>query len=111
MRDIIGAQQGDPDRSWEDVAIGKFKEDIYSAITGHITNIDNKAVNEIAKIAGCPKNKGAGIVLDKKIGAHVDRGDLLCTIFAESQSKLDLAVKYHNSHPPQILGGMVLERV
>ncbi|HMF34621.1 MAG TPA: AMP phosphorylase [Candidatus Lokiarchaeia archaeon] len=111
MREIIGAQQGNPDISWKDLPVGQYQQEIFSAITGHITNVDNKSVNEIAKIAGCPKNKGAGIVLDKKVGAHVDKGELLCTIYAESSGKLELAVKYHNAHPPQILGGMVLERV
>jgi len=111
MQEIIAAQQGNPDISWKDVAVGKFKKEIYSSTSGHVTTIDNKAVNEIAKTAGCPKNKGAGIILDKKAGAHVKKGELLCTLYAESESKLEAAEKYYYLHPPQILGGMVLERI
>ncbi len=111
MREIIAAQQGNPDISWKDVPVGQFRKEIYSTAAGHVTSIINKSVNEIAKLAGCPKNKGAGIVLDKKAGSHVNKGDLMCIIYAESESKLEAAEKYYYQHPPQVLGGMVLERV
>jgi len=47
----------------------------------------------VARAAGAPKDKGAGILLNKKIGEHVDEGELLYTVYSESSVKLQNAIE------------------
>ena len=59
--------------------------------SGKIKSIDNIAIASIARVAGAPFDKGAGLYLYKKIGHKVKKGDLLFTIYAYSTDKLRLA--------------------
>jgi len=45
----------------------------------------------VARIAGAPKDKGAGLYLHKTIHERVHQGDILYTIYAENAFKLGLA--------------------
>ena len=48
-------------------------------------------MNRLARTAGAPLDKGAGIRLFSKIGDHVEKGQPLYRIHAYDQSELDLA--------------------
>jgi len=67
-------------------------------------------VVKVARAAGAPKDKGAGIVLHKKIGQHVRKGDKLFTIYAEKDWKLDQAIELAMRETPVKVSGMILER-
>jgi thymidine phosphorylase len=59
---------------------------------------------EAAKIAGAPKDKEAGILLNAKIGSVVKAGDTLFTIYSNKSSKLSDAEKFiRNSEPMAIV--------
>jgi len=79
--------------------------------TGHITAVENSHINRIAKIAGCPAAKKSGIYIHAKIGAQVQEGDVIFSIYSDSEQRLDEAVQYYNANPPQKIGGMTLERI
>ncbi len=111
MKRIIKAQGGDPEIDPENIAVGPFHKELYAEEDGYVTEVENAHVNRIAKIAGCPAAKKAGIVIEKKIGAQVKEGDLLFRIYSDSEEKLQEAVEYYNAHKPQILGGMTIERI
>ena len=53
---------------------------------GSIFHIDNKTMSKIARIAGAPRDKGAGVLLHRVRGDRVEKGDMLFTIYAESES-------------------------
>ncbi|NOZ82740.1 MAG: thymidine phosphorylase, partial [Euryarchaeota archaeon] len=53
----------------------------------------------------------AGIVLHISKGEKVRRGDVLMEIYAESEYRLEQAVKLANQLKPVTLEGMVLARV
>jgi len=55
--------------------------------------MENRIIVEIGRAAGAPKDKGAGIVFNKKNGDSVEKGELLFTVYAEKPHKLD-RVKY-----------------
>jgi len=61
---------------------------------GRVREIDNKIIAKIARMAGAPKDKSAGLYLDKKVNDIVKRGDLLYTVYTENNFKLDLVVKF-----------------
>ena len=70
----------------------------------------NERIVKIARAAGAPKDKGAGVLLFKKGGSHVKKGDVLFRIYAEKEWKLDKAIEIAMREPPIIVSGMILER-
>jgi thymidine phosphorylase len=60
---------------------------------GVVTGIDCLKMNRIARTAGAPIDKGAGIKIFKKIGDRVNKGDPLYRIYSCDASEHDLAVK------------------
>ncbi|MBI2651666.1 AMP phosphorylase [Candidatus Woesearchaeota archaeon] len=90
MKGIIKAQNGnifDADK----ISIGRFKFDVKASKKGIITKISNKDISKIARIAGAPANKGAGIYLHKHVKDKVKKNETLFTIYSESRQKLIFA--------------------
>ena len=88
MLGIIDAQGPSTCRS----EIGKLTFDIPAAADGAVAEIDCLQLNRLARTAGAPIDKGAGIKLFHKIGDRVEKGQPLYRIFACGQSELDLAI-------------------
>ncbi len=111
MKKIINAQNGDPEIKPEDIKVGPHVAKIEAEEDGFVTEVENKFINRIAKIAGCPAAKKAGIEIGQKIGQQVYKGDVIFKIFAPSEEKLQEALDYYQNHKPQIMGGMTIEKV
>ncbi|KKN14060.1 hypothetical protein LCGC14_0999960 [marine sediment metagenome] len=111
MKQIIKAQGGNPEITPEEIIVGPYVKECYSLKSGHITEVDNGIINQIAKSAGCPFSKSSGIEIIKKQGARIAEGDLIFKIYSNSQSKLKRAEKIYNQASPIILGGMMIERI
>ncbi|MHA1727240.1 MAG: AMP phosphorylase [Promethearchaeota archaeon] len=111
MKRIINAQGGDPDITPEKIEIGEFVTEMKATTSGFVTKVENKFINQIAKIAGCPAAKKSGIIIVDKIGSKVKKGDVILKIYSDSKQRLENAVEYYNSHLPQIIGGMTIERI
>lgn len=93
LREIIEHQGGDPKIKPGDIEIGKYGFDVESKKAGIVHWIDNHLLVEIARLAGSPKDKGAGIKLYKKIGDEVKKGEKLFTVYSEKSTKLSRATK------------------
>ena len=93
MREIIKAQGGNASILPEDIPLGKHLLYIRSEKSGQVIWMENRIIVEIGRGAGAPKDKGAGIVFNKKIGDRVKKGELLFTVYAEKTHKLE-RVKY-----------------
>jgi AMP phosphorylase len=93
LREIIAAQGGDPDVKPEDIEVGKEVLEIRSEETGTIQWINNRAMAQIAREAGAPKTKAAGVLLSKKLGDKVATGDVLYRIYSGNTQKLESAVR------------------
>ncbi len=74
-----GAQQ-------QTFSLGKLTREVYADRDGYVTNIDNLQLARIARLAGAPMDKGAGVDLYKKLGDKVVTGEPVYCIFAEFQS-------------------------
>ncbi|MDH5568924.1 MAG: hypothetical protein OEX98_03920, partial [Nitrosopumilus sp.] len=61
--------------------------------SGQVLWMENRIIVEIGRASGAPKDKGAGIVFNKKIGDSVEKDELLFTVYAEQSYKID-RVKY-----------------
>ncbi|MEM3570505.1 MAG: AMP phosphorylase [Candidatus Bathyarchaeia archaeon] len=104
LREIIEAQGGNPNINSEDIPIGEHKISIKSDKSGYVIWINNYVLAKIARYAGAPKDKGAGIKLYKKIGDIVKKDEILLTIYAEKESKLDNVVKLINEEKVMQIG-------
>ncbi|MEX0656376.1 MAG: thymidine phosphorylase, partial [Nitrosopumilaceae archaeon] len=93
LREIISLQGGDPNLQPSDLIVGEYFFEVKSKEEGQVLWIDNNIVVDIARAAGSPKDKGAGILFNKKQGDKVSKNDVLFTIFAEKDRKLSRAEK------------------
>jgi len=88
MKEIIEAQGGDPNIKPEDLVPGPFKYTYRAPRTGHIANIDCISVRKMARAAGAPKDKDAGMFLYKHEGESVLKDEPIFTLYAHSKEKL-----------------------
>ena len=88
MNEIIQAQG-----KQKKVSLGKLCYIVKSKNKGKIKEIDNQIIAKIARVAGAPKDKGAGIFLERHAKNKVNKGDILYTVYAENQFKLNLAIE------------------
>jgi AMP phosphorylase len=88
LREIISLQGGDADVKLEDLVPGEHKLYIRARKSGQVLWIDNNMMIEIARAAGSPKDKGAGILLSKKHGDKVHANDVLFTVYAAKSRKI-----------------------
>jgi putative thymidine phosphorylase len=89
MQDIISAQGK---RRWP--KMGREIYHVESSKMGHVREINNTIIAKIARIAGAPVDKGAGIYLSKRVPDLVKKKELLYTVYAENKVKLSLAIEY-----------------
>jgi len=111
MREIIEAQGGEPGIRSEDIAVGRHRVEIKAEREGYVVAIHNKSVADIARAAGAPRDKGAGVLLRKSKGERVSAGDTLLEIYAESKFKLKVAEKLARQLRPVSIEGMIIERI
>lgn len=90
--EIIRAQGGNPEKQLERL-IGRFSKAVYAQRSGTILKIKNEDIAKVARLAGAPKDKGAGVYLYVKAGQAIEKGDKLFDVFAEKAYKLDEALK------------------
>jgi putative thymidine phosphorylase len=90
--EIIKAQGGF-EISPEKIKIGKFKFDFAAEKKGMIKSINNNSISKIARVAGAPDDKGAGIYLYKHVGDYVKKDEKIFTVYAHNRIKLDFAKK------------------
>jgi putative thymidine phosphorylase len=86
MNEIIRAQGKVPKPK-----LGRFRFAVKSYKQGKIKEIENEIIAKIARMAGAPLDKGAGIFVNKKINEKVKKGELLYTVYSENEFKLGLA--------------------
>lgn len=89
MQDIISAQ-GPSGCATE---LGSLQSDLLATTDGVVNGIDCLRMNRIARTAGAPIDKGAGVKIFKKIGDRVDKGEPLYRIYSCDPSGYDLAVQ------------------
>ncbi len=109
--EIVVAQGGRPDLKSEDLKPGKFSYELRSPKSGYVHAIKNKDIVAIAKAAGAPSDKGAGLLFAKKKGQRVEEGEVLLTIYADNEAKLKRAKETAMKYQPMDIEGMLIKRV
>lgn len=77
--------------------VAAYTQPVLSDRTGRITAIDNRLLARVAKLAGAPTAKAAGLELHASLGERVESGSPLFTIHAESPGELSYALAYAQS--------------
>lgn len=80
-----------------------YKKDIRAEKTGIITEIDNRRLSKTAKLAGAPLDARAGVLLQTPLQAKVNKGEILFTVYSETEGELKYAMEYLKSEPDIIL--------
>ena len=60
--------------------------------------IDNRRIARLAKLAGAPEDKAAGIDLHVRLGDSVTRGAPLFTLHSEAEGELAYALNYADAN-------------
>ena len=68
-----------------------------------IKHIDNKLINRLARHAGCPEDKAAGVYIHKKKNQIIKRGDKMLTIFTTSKEKMKHAKIFYKKYEKKII--------
>jgi thymidine phosphorylase len=102
MQKIIEAQ-GPSDCSTD---LGPLTAEIPAPNDGVINAIDCLRLNRLARTAGAPLDKGAGIKVFKKIGSRVDAGEPLYRIHAFDPSQFELALAASRTDPGYVVDGV-----
>ncbi len=116
MREIIAAQGGNPKITPEDIKIGPKKTQITADVDGGVLWINNGDIARVAREAGAPKEKAAGVLLKAKVGENVKKDDVLFEIYAERSTRLETALKLAEALKPIGLSRkpeerMIMERI
>ncbi|NCN98822.1 thymidine phosphorylase [Candidatus Pacearchaeota archaeon] len=90
---IIKAQNG----SLKNLKRAKFVKRIESKSSGNVRKIRNQEINHLARLAGSPVNKAAGLFLHVHKGQKIKKGQILIEIHAESKDKLNQAIRFFKS--------------
>ena len=69
---------------------------------GQVASIDNRLLARIAKLAGAPGAKAAGLELHVRTGDLVDRGQPVMTLHAQSRGEMAYALAFARANPQTI---------
>ena len=72
---------------------------IAAARTGSVMSIDNRKIAKLAKLAGAPDVKAAGLEMHVNLGTKVKAGVPILTIHADTPGELAYALDYAHLHP------------
>jgi putative thymidine phosphorylase len=96
FQQIIKAQKGDLNN--KNLSLAKFSYNICAEKNCKVVMIDNKKVNLLARIAGSPDDKKAGLYLFKHLNESLKKGDKIITIYSQSKGKLNDAVDFYKEN-------------
>ncbi len=109
FKEIVAAQGGDPEVRSDRLRPGAHSVDVPAPVDGLVTAVDNRAIVAIARAAGAPRDKGAGLMLHTPIGTHVRAGIPLYTLHADHPGRLQDALRLAGAlRPVRLSGGEVI---
>ncbi|PKH67841.1 thymidine phosphorylase [Flavobacterium sp. ALD4] len=80
-----------------------YKENVKAEKSGIVTEIDNRRLAKIAKLAGAPHDSKAGVLLKTPLNTKVEKGDILYCIYSETKGELKYSIDYMKSEEDIIL--------
>ncbi len=93
MQAMIKAQGGNPKIDSEDLTMATKRYRVHAPNYGTVVFVNNKAIDDVARILGAPHDPQAGIYINKRIGQRIRKGERLYTLYAESDDRIMLALE------------------
>ena len=82
----------------EHLKLGDDIRTVRSKKRGKVKSLSTHKVMRIARLAGAPLDKGAGVYLHKHRGDPVKKGDKLFTVYSHNPQKLKFALEYYKAN-------------
>jgi len=79
--------------------VAAHRSDLEATHAGRVLQINNRTLARLAKLAGAPDAKAAGVELHVRLGDDVEAGQPLLTIHAEAPGELAYALDYAAENP------------
>ncbi|MGA7802988.1 MAG: thymidine phosphorylase family protein [Gammaproteobacteria bacterium] len=83
---------------------GPLQFEVSAPNSGVVIGIDNYQLARVARLAGAPMGKGAGVDLFKKLGEPVEKGEPLYRVHAEVKAELAFARTQCDRHDGYAIG-------
>ena len=99
---IIKAQKGNIEKL-KKIQKPDFSYDIKSKKSHKIKHLNIKLINGLARSAGCPEDKSAGVYIHKKKNDLIKKGEKILTVYSISKEKLKHAIKFYNKNKKHII--------
>lgn len=80
----------------------QFRQDLHARRSGRVVHVDNRKIARLAKLAGAPEDKAAGLVLHVRLGEDITAGEPLLDVHAETPGELTYALDYAVANPDLI---------
>jgi len=74
--------------------VAEYRRPVLATRSGRIATLNNRRLAKVAKLAGAPDAKAAGLDMHVRLGSEVRAGDALYTIHAQTPGELDYALDY-----------------
>ncbi|MCG6194775.1 thymidine phosphorylase family protein [Leptospira sp. FAT2] len=85
--------QGD----FKEPSSSKFQMDVIAQSSGIVSEIDNRKIAKVARLAGAPNSSSAGVYFLSPLGRTIEKGDILYTVHSDSEGELEYAFDYLNT--------------
>lgn len=92
-----------------DLTPGNLSFEVCSNNAGFVTTIDNFQLAKIARLAGAPMDKKAGVELLKKVGDAVEQNEPLYRIYAEFPADFQFATRLAKDHTGYTTGSEMID--
>jgi AMP phosphorylase len=103
MMRIIEAQGGNPKIKPEELALGEYTLDYSAEKYGTIDALSNTAISKVARTAGAPADKEAGLYLYKHYGDKVRQGEKIFTVYSKSERNIDRVLQIIKELNPVVI--------
>jgi AMP phosphorylase len=111
LRQIIEIQGGKPEVQSRDILPGEHHFVVNAPLEGYVVGLNNRALITIARAAGAPHDRGAGLLIHAKKGTQVKQGEPIMTIYAERSWRLQKAIEIGRQLMPVLVEGMLLGHI
>ncbi|TWI46553.1 thymidine phosphorylase [Pseudoduganella flava] len=74
--------------------VAAYVEPLLARRAGRVIGIDNRKLARLAKLAGAPESRAAGVLLRAPLGSAVERGEPVLLVHAETPGELAYALDY-----------------
>jgi len=78
--------------------LSRHRKQLIAGHEGIVSSLDNRRLARLAKLAGAPTDKAAGVEMHVRVGDKVAHGAPLCTLHADTPGELAYALNFADAN-------------